>query len=124
MLLAKSAKCQRSGDRSPVVGVSPPKSTQKPDEPQYVGVAIREEPLSVFNIAGEDTTFLLLMLFPGEPYVPFSSGWGISCRVRKVDCPELAGARRGLEVYVSGVIQDATENSIMLDNVRIAFGNK
>lgn len=85
----------------------------------YVGFQIQRELLSLFNIIEEDADFLLLMVFPGESYVPFSAGWGISCRVRKEAYPELVGARLGSQVYISGAIQEATTNSIMLDKTSL-----
>jgi hypothetical protein len=85
----------------------------------YVGFVVKRELLSLREIGREGQTFLLLMVFPGEPYVPFSGGWGISCEVRKEAYSELTGAKRGLQLYVSGVVQEAAGNSIMLRDASI-----
>ena len=85
----------------------------------YVGFPVQRELLSLWEIIDQDQVFLLLMIFPGEAYKPFSGGWGISCKVKKDAYPELVGAKRGLQVHVSGVIQEATRNSIMLDSARV-----
>ena len=84
-----------------------------------MGLRIKSELLNLYEIVEKDETYLILMIFPGEPYRPFINGWGVSFEVKKIDYPELIGAKQGFSFYVSGKIQEATTNSIFLEEVKL-----
>lgn len=86
----------------------------------YVGMPVKRESLSLFEITPEEESFLMLMVFPGESYRPFLGGWGVSFRIKKNDYPELAGAKKGLQLYVSGLIEDAGKRYIHLSDVSLS----
>lgn len=88
---------------------------------RYVGISIEREPLRLFNIVEEDEAFLLMTVFPDQPDITFLTGWRISCRVKRSEYPELIGAKQGLTVYVSGIIQDAGTLYVHLSDVSLAF---
>lgn len=85
----------------------------------YVGMPVKRESLSLFEITPEEDSFLVLMVFPGESYRPFLDGWGVSFTIRKDDYPELASAKQGLRLHVSGRIEDAGKRYIHLSDVSI-----
>ena len=87
----------------------------------YEGLRVKRELLSLLEIIDEDKGYTLLMIFPGEFYVPFSGGWGISCEVKRDAYPELVGAKHGLQLHVTGVIQAITGRDITLANTSIEF---
>lgn len=88
---------------------------------RYVGMRIKREPLSLYYISEEDESFQMLMVFPGDLYVPFRGGWGVSFSIKRNDYPELTGAKQGLIAYVSGIIEDAGEHYVQLSDVSLGF---
>jgi len=81
---------------------------------------VKRESLRLFEITPVEESFLMLMVFPGESYRPFLDGWGVSFRIKKNDYPELAGAKKGLQLYVSGLIEDASKRYINLSDVSLS----
>jgi hypothetical protein len=88
---------------------------------RYVGISIKREPLKLFDIVEEDGTFLLVTVFPDRSDITFLAGWRISFRVKRSEYPELIGAKQGLTVYVSGIIEDAGRLYVSLSEVSLAF---
>jgi len=113
LLLSLRALCQDIDSR--------PLLQREETAKRYVGMRIKRESLSLFDISEEDENFLILMVFPGESYVPFSAAWGVSFRIKVNDYPELASAKQGVRLYVSGRIQDIGERFIHLSNVSLSF---
>lgn len=88
----------------------------------YIGMPVKREYLSLFEIIPEEDSFHLLTVFPEESDSPFRGGsWGVSFNVQKNVYPELVGAKKGLSFYVSGKIQDAGRLYINLSDVSLSF---
>lgn len=87
----------------------------------YVGMYVKREPLNLDHISIEDQAFRILAVFPGKEYRPFTGGWGVTFEVDKDEHPELVGAKKGLQLYISGQIEDAGESYVQLSDVSLSF---
>ena len=63
----------------------------------------------------------LTCIFPDEMDVSYLTGRRIHLRVEKADYPQLNGAKRGIEFYVSGKIQEAGRTYVQVANATIEF---
>lgn len=102
---------------------SRPLLQQEETAKRYIGINIQEEHLKLFDIHEypEDGTFGLTMILPHESDESYLTGRKIFCTVERDKHPQLNAAKRGLEFYVSGQIEDAGSTYIKLSDVSLKF---
>ena len=87
----------------------------------YIGMPVKRELLILVDITPKEETFLMLMAFSGDLHKRVSTAWSVSFIVQRNKYPELAGAKQGLQLYVSGRIENARAWHIDLSNVSLSF---
>jgi hypothetical protein len=102
---------------------SRPLVQQEETAKRYIGVNVRREHLKLLNISEDTTerTFTLALTLPGQTDVSYLTGRQIHCKVGREQYPELNGAQRGADLYVSGRIELTGQGYIHLADVSIEF---
>jgi len=90
---------------------------------RYTGIEIKREKLKLFDLHEyeDGSIYGLTCIFPDEMDVSYLTGRRIHLRVEKADYPQLNGAKRGIEFYVSGKIQEAGRTYVQVANATIEF---
>jgi hypothetical protein len=100
---------------------SRPLVQQEETAKHYVGIQVKEQELELFDIYPKNNKFGLSMIIPGQPDVTFLKGIRIYFSVDRNQYPELNAAKKGLQLYVTGKIEEATSLSIQLSDVSLKF---
>lgn len=90
---------------------------------RYIGIKVERERLELFDIHeyADEGTFSLTMIFPEELDESYLTGRKFFCTVERHRYPELNAAKRGLEFYLSGQIEEAGRSYIKVSNVSLNF---